>query len=170
MANKYFFDKRVMKRGGLKYLIIFLISFLPLILFNVFIGKYIVERWLVILLDCVLLLVFVVIGNAIANRIYDKKDRKLEARIKAREEMNERKRQILEDSYNRKRIEKQKLKKEKEEAENKSSAIEIKNSNIVIDDNAYDEGSIIIKRTKKKSANTKNCVGAKDEKDSKQDK
>lgn len=123
MANRYFFDKRVMKRGWLKYFIIFLISALPMVLFNIFVGKYISERWLIILLDCVILLVFVAIGNAIANRIYDKKDRKLEARIRARDEMNERKRQILEDSYNLKRIEKQKLKAEKLKAQESEAKI-----------------------------------------------
>ena len=139
MANRYFFDKRDMKRGGFKYLVIFLIAFVPTVLFNVFAGKYIEQRWLRILLDCVILLVFVAVGNAIARRIYEKKDRELEARIKAREEMNERKRQILADSYNLKRIEKQKLKAEKaEEKKNADTNIdisEVKESDIVLVEN-----------------------------------
>ena len=113
MANRYFFDKRDMKRGGFKYLIIFLIAFVPAILFNIFVGKYIEQRWLIILIDCVLILAIVAIGNHVAYRIFNKKDRILEAKIKAREEMEERKRQILEESYNLKRLEKQRQKQEK---------------------------------------------------------
>lgn len=106
MANRYFFDKRDMKRGFAKYGIIFLISFVPILLFNIFVGRYLKADWLIVLLDCVFLLVFVVIGNHIANKIFEKKDKKLEARRKAREEMNARKKQILEDSYKRIREEK----------------------------------------------------------------
>lgn len=113
MANRYFFDKRDMKRGFAKYGIIFLISFVPILLFNIFVGGYLKAEWLVVLLDCVFLLVFVVIGNHIANKIFERKDKKLEARRKAREEMNARKKQILEDSYKRIREEK-KVKKEKQ--------------------------------------------------------
>lgn len=117
MANRYFFDKRDMKRGFAKYGIIFLISFLPILLFNIFVGGYLNADWLVVLLDCVFLLVFVVIGNRIANKIFEKKDKKLEARRKAREEMSARKKQILEDSYKRIREEK-KAKKEKVDGAN----------------------------------------------------
>ena len=134
MANRYFFDKRDMKRGGLKYLIIFAIAFVPTILFNLFVGKYIEQRWLIILLDCVIILLFVAVGNYLASRIYSKKERELEAKIKYREEIAERKRQILADSYNLKRIEKQRAKQEKlkqvEKKEVKEDSINIDSSNV----------------------------------------
>ena len=79
-------------------------------MFNIFVGKYIPQRWLRVLLDSVILLVFVVIGNIIANKIFERKENRLNAIRNAREEMNERKRQILADSYSAKRLEKQKLK------------------------------------------------------------
>ena len=55
---------------------------MPTILFNVFVGKYIEQRWLIILLDCVIILLFVAVGNYLASRIYSKKERELEAQIK----------------------------------------------------------------------------------------
>ena len=115
MRSRYFFDKRDMKRGFAKYGIIFLISFIPLVLFNIFAYTYINIRWLIVLLDCIILLVFVVIGNRIAKKIFDKKDAKLAAKQKAREEMRKRKNQILEDSYKRIREEKKKAKETKTE-------------------------------------------------------
>ena len=113
MRSRYFFDKRDMKRGFAKYGIIFLISFIPLILFNIFAYTYINIRWLIVLLDCIILLVFVVIGNHIAKKIFDRKDAKLAAKQKARQEMQKRKNQILEDSYKRIREEKKKAKETK---------------------------------------------------------
>lgn len=118
-----------MKRGFLKYLIIFLISFIPLVAFNIFAYAYINIRWIIVLLDCILLLVFVVLGNHIANKIFEKKDAKLEAKRKARDEMQKRKKQILEDSYKRIREEK---KKNKEES---------KDDVVVVEDNIGDSKS-----------------------------
>ena len=69
MRDRYFFDKRDWKRRFAKYGIIFLISFIPIVLFNVYCGDLLGKRWLVIFLDCVFLLVFVCIGNIIANKI-----------------------------------------------------------------------------------------------------
>ncbi len=115
MRSRYFFDKRDMKRGFAKYGIIFLISFIPLVLFNVFAYTYINIRWLIVLLDCIILLVFVAIGNHIAKKIFEKKDAKLAAKQKAREEMRKRKNQILEDSYKRIREEKKKAKEQQAE-------------------------------------------------------
>lgn len=99
MSDRYFFDKRVIKRTFGKYAIIFLISFLPLVIFNMLVGRIIKERWLMVTLDTIILLGFVLIGNMIAKRIFEKKDAKLNAKIKEREELKKRKRQILEDSY-----------------------------------------------------------------------
>ena len=116
MRSRYFFDKRDMKRGFAKYGIIFLISFIPLVLFNVFAYTYINIRWVIVLLDCIILLVFVVVGNHIAKKIFEKKDAKLAAKQKARDEMKKRKNQILEDSYKRIREEKKKIKEKQAEA------------------------------------------------------
>lgn len=116
MSNRYFFDKRDWKRRFIKYGIIFLISFVPLVLFNMLLSPYIKERWLIILIDCVILLVFVWIGNMIANKIFERRDARFERLRKEREEQEERKKQILEDSYKRKREEKLNKKKQKEES------------------------------------------------------
>lgn len=121
MSDSYYFDKRKMKRTFGKYGIIFLISFVPIVLFNVFVGKYISQNWLVVFLDCVFLLIFVCIGNMIANKIFERKDAKLEARRKEREELDKRKQQILEDSYKQKRAQKLKLKEEKKNIEEKDT-------------------------------------------------
>lgn len=108
----YFFDKRKRKRSFIKYLIIFSIAFVPAVLFNIYVAKNL-SNWAVILLDVVIILVFVLIGNIIASKIFEKKDRKLEAKIKAREEMQQRKKEILEQSYKAKRDKKLKEKEEK---------------------------------------------------------
>ena len=113
MSDRYFFDKRDWKRRFTKYGVIFLLSFFPLVLFNIYCSDYLKHKWLVILVDCIILLVFVLIGNVIFNRIFDKKDRKLERLRKEREEIEARKQKIMEDSYKKKREEKQKLKSEK---------------------------------------------------------
>ena len=113
MRDSYYFDKRKMKRIFGKYGLIFLISFLPTILLNLYVFNNITQRWLVILFDCIILLVFVWIGNTIANRIFDKRDRKIEKLRKEREELEKKKQEILENSYKKKREEKQATKREK---------------------------------------------------------
>ena len=106
MRDSYYFDKRKMKRIFGKYGIIFLLSFAPVILLNMYAFKNIAERWLVIFIDSVIILIFVVIGNAIATKIFDKKDKELERRQKERRELQEKKKKIMEDSYKRIRDEK----------------------------------------------------------------
>ena len=110
--SEYFFDKRKLKKSLIKYLIIFMISFVPVVLFNIYIGTLIGGRGWVIFIDCVIMLVFVVIGNVIADRIFAKQERRLQARIKERERLQEMKKKILEDSYKAKR-EKKKSNKQK---------------------------------------------------------
>ena len=103
MENKgYFFDKRKTKRSFLKYLIIFAIAFVPVVTINILISESL-DNWLVIFIDTVIILTIALIGNLIANKIYEKKDAKLNAKIKEREIMQKRKQQILEDSYKAKR-------------------------------------------------------------------
>ena len=113
MRDRYFFDKRDWKRRFAKYGIIFLISFIPIVLFNVYCGDLLGKRWLVIFLDCVFLLVFVCIGNIIANKIFDKIDAKYDRLRREREAVEEQKKKIMEDSYKRKRAEKEKQKSDK---------------------------------------------------------
>lgn len=117
MANKsYYFDKRKRKRSFLKYLIIFGIGFLPLVGFNILVSKYL-DYWLVIFLDCVIMLSIALIGNVIAAKIFERKDAKLNAKIREREELQKRKQQILEDSYKAKRKQKQESKVSKEKSQ-----------------------------------------------------
>ena len=121
--SDYLFDKRKRKRAFIKYLIIFLIAFVPVVLFNIYVAKGL-DNWLVIFLDVILLLAFVWVGNMIAKKIFEKKDAKLEAKKKAREEMQKQKQLILEQSYKAKRQKKESLKKNKEnlkEEENETS-------------------------------------------------
>lgn len=117
--DKYFFDKRRRKRNFLKYLCIFLVAFVPVVLFNIYVAKG-MQNWLVILLDCIILLGFAVVGNIIANKYFEKKDAKLEAKIKLRKEMQERKDEILERSYKAKRNSKLEAKANKAKEQEKS--------------------------------------------------
>lgn len=113
--DRYFFDKRDWKRRFFTYIIIALVAFVPLVAFNVVCSKYLNSNALVIFLDCVILLVFVILGNMIAKKIFERKDAKLERLRKEREEIEKRKQQIMKDSYARKREEKQAKKNQKEE-------------------------------------------------------
>lgn len=112
----YFFDKRKRKRSSLKYLVIFLVAFVPVVLFNIYVAKGL-DNWLVILLDVIIILAFVLVGNIIANKIFERKDAKLEARIKEREELQKRKNEILENSYKAKRNKKLEAKNNKTKEE-----------------------------------------------------
>ena len=82
--DRYFFDKRDWKRRFVKYGIIFGISFLPIVLFNIYCSSFFDKRWLLIFVDSVILLVLVVIGNYIADKIFKKKDAELEKKQKER--------------------------------------------------------------------------------------
>lgn len=113
--DRYFFDKRDWKRRFFTYLIIALVAFIPLVAFNVVCSQYLQSNWLIIFLDCVILLVFVILGNVIAKRIFNRKEAKLERLRKEREEIERRKQQIMQDSYAKKREEKQAKKNQKEE-------------------------------------------------------
>lgn len=113
MSNTYYFDKRKRKRKFIKILILFLLGFFPTVIFNIFVGKYITKDWLIIFLDCVILLAIILPFGKVIDKYYEKKDEKLNKKIQARNEMEERKKQILEDSYKRKRQEKEKMKIEK---------------------------------------------------------
>ena len=145
MRDRYFFDKRDWKRRFTKYGLIFLISFVPVVLFNVYCGDMLGKRWLVIFLDCVFLLVFVCIGNAIANKIFEKKDAKLERLRKEREALDAQKKQIMEDSYKRKRAEK-----EKQKAENLKAKDSVE---VVVDDK--EESKEELKSSKKAASRRK---------------
>lgn len=116
-TNRYRFDKRVRKRKFLKYFFVFFVAFFPVVAFNVLVSKYL-SNGLVIFLDCVIMLAIVLPLSYLVDRHYAKKDAKLEAKIKEREELNKKKKQILEDSYSRIRKEKaDKKTKEKSEKE-----------------------------------------------------
>ena len=98
MSKEYLFDKRKRKRAFIKYLIIFLIGFVPIVIFNVYVGKYL-SNGLVIFLDCIFLLIIVLIGNLVAKKYYEKKDKRLEQKMKERENLKYKKELILNKSY-----------------------------------------------------------------------
>ena len=112
-SYEYKFDKRKRKKIFLKYFILFVIAFVPVVGLNILIGSHL-DRWLVIFIDCVVMLAIIIPGNILASRILDKKDRQLKAKIKEREELQKRKQQILEDSYKAKRDKKIKEKSEED--------------------------------------------------------
>ena len=111
--NGYIFDKRKRKRQFIKILILFFIGFIPTVIFNILVSRYITKDWLIILLDCIIIVAIVLPFNKLLDNHYAKKDENLSKKVKARQEMEERKKQILEDSYKRKRQEKEKAKQEK---------------------------------------------------------
>jgi undecaprenyl pyrophosphate phosphatase UppP len=106
--SEYLFDKRKVKRLVFKYLVIFIVALIPTMAFNFLVGNKINNYALMVFLDCVIMLVIVIIGKILMEKYFDKKDRKLQARIKEREDLQKMKKQILEDSYKRKREQKTK--------------------------------------------------------------
>ena len=145
MRSEYFFDKRTWKRGFIKYGVIFLISFLPIVLFNIYVGPSLGREWLVILLDSVLLLACVAIGSHIANKIFAKNDEKLDKRRKEREYIRARSQEILDASYKSKR----KAKEVKKQNANKSQEEIV----IEVDDKKVLE---VQEKTKSPKTNTNN--------------
>lgn len=145
MADRYFFDKRDWKRRFIKYGIIFGISFLPIVLFNIYCSRFFDKRWLLIFVDSVILLVLVVIGNYFANKIYDKKDAELEKRQKERKILQEKKKKIMEDSY----------KKIREEKANKKASKQNVKDEIVVDSTDDDINNVDKKKTTKETKTTK---------------
>lgn len=110
MSNTYYFDKRKRKRKFAKILILFFLGFIPTVLFNMFVGKFLNKDWLIIFLDCVILLAIILPFSKLIDRHYEKKDNELAKKVKARQELEEQKKKILEDSYKKKRQEKAKKK------------------------------------------------------------
>ena len=106
--SEYLFDKRKVKRLVFKYLVIFIVALIPTMAFNFLVGNKINNYAVMVFLDCVIMLVIVIIGKILMEKYFDKKDRKLQARIKEREDFQKMKKQILEDSYKRKREQKTK--------------------------------------------------------------
>ena len=147
MADRYFFDKRDWKRRFIKYGIIFAISFLPIVMFNLYCSKYFEKRWLLIFVDSVMLLVFVVVGNYLANKVFEKKDAELEKRQKERRELQAKKQKIMEDSYKKIRAEKEQKKKQQSEV-----VIEVTDN---VEENKEVKEKKTTSTTKKKTNNTK---------------
>ena len=116
-SDRYFFDKRDWKRRIIKYIVSIAISFVPTLLFNIYVGNKLGSDWLVILIDCVILLIVFAITNLLLNRYFEKRDDKMARIRKEREELEARKKKILEDSYKKKRLEKERSKKEKLESD-----------------------------------------------------
>lgn len=108
--SEYLFDKRKVKRLIFKYVIIFIVALIPTMAFNFLMSDKINNYAIMVFLDCVIMLVVVIIGKILMEKYFDKKDRKLQAKIKEREDLQKMKKQILEDSYKRKREQKTKEK------------------------------------------------------------
>lgn len=108
--SEYLFDKRKVKRLIFKYVIIFIVALIPTMAFNFLMSDKINNYAIMVFLDCVIMLVIVIIGKILMEKYFDKKDRKLQAKIKEREDLQKMKKQILEDSYKRKREQKTKEK------------------------------------------------------------
>jgi mannitol-specific phosphotransferase system IIBC component len=113
VRDRYFFDKRDWKRRLIKYIVCIAVSFIPTVLFNVYVGNKLGANWLVIMIDCAFILVVFLVSNLLLDRYFAKKDDKLARIRKEREELDARKKQILEDSYKQKRLEKERIKQEK---------------------------------------------------------
>ena len=139
--SEYYFDKRKWKRIFIKYGLIFLISFIPIVLFNIYVGPLLGQEWIIVLLDTVLLLVCVAIGNHLANLIFAKKDAELAKKRRDREYIRAQSQAILEASYKKKRQEKLEKKQSAKEAEDV----------VVIDDTAADNASNIEEKPKTKN-------------------
>ena len=150
MADKYFFDKREWKKKFIKYGVIFGISFLPIVLFNIYCSQYFNKRWLLIFVDCVLILICFVIGNYFANKIIEKKELKLERRQKERRVLQEQKKKIMEDSYKKIRAEKANKKL------NKSKSSDEVIVEVVEDDCKIDELSKVSNSKSSSNKSTKN--------------
>jgi len=112
MSNTYYFDKRKRKRKFAKISILFVLGFIPTVIFNIFVGKYLDKQWLIIFLDCVILLAIILPMGKLIDKYFEKKDNELAKKVKARQELEEQKKKILEDSYKKKRQEKAKKKTE----------------------------------------------------------
>lgn len=152
----YYFDKRKWKRIFAKYGIIFLISFVPIVLFNMYVGNILGKEWLVILIDTVLLLVCVVIGNYIANKIFARADEKIAKRRMEREYVNARSRAILEESYKKKRQEKLEKKKSREDTPADVIEVEETDTTIAKEDTAnHDNKTNNVPKTTKSSNKSK---------------
>ncbi len=134
MGSEYYFDKRKWKRIFIKYGLIFLISFVPIVLFNVYVGPSLGREWLVILIDTAVLLVCVIIGSHIANSIFAKNDAKLEKKRREREYVRARSQAILEESYKKKRQAKADSKKNKNDIVIEVEEKETENDTVTTED------------------------------------
>lgn len=77
MEDRYFFDKRVMKKILLKYGIMFLCVFPVLVLINYFLNK-VVEYWVTIIIDVTFILLVLFAVQLIENKIKENKENKEE--------------------------------------------------------------------------------------------
>lgn len=72
MEERYFFDKRVMKKILIKYGIIFACLFPVLIVLNYFLNQ-VLNFWITVVIDCVVVLFVLFIIEAIINKIKEAK-------------------------------------------------------------------------------------------------
>lgn len=92
MDDRYFFDKRVMKKAFIKYGLIFLFAIPVLVVANYFLNQAIKNMWLVVLIDIVItfaiLLIFQLIINAIKQyEINHPKQEKVKSKKKDKDQI-----------------------------------------------------------------------------------
>lgn len=97
MEDRYFFDKRVMKKLLIKYGIMFLCLFPVLIVVNYFLNQ-VLDFWVTIIIDVTLILLVVFVVELILNKIKQKKENEEQIKddriIKRAEEIKKRKQNI----------------------------------------------------------------------------
>lgn len=97
MEDRYFFDKRVMKKLLIKYGIMFLCLFPVLIVVNYFLNQ-VLDFWVTIIIDVTLILLVVFVVELILNKIKQKKENEEQIKddriIKKAEEIKKRKQNI----------------------------------------------------------------------------
>ncbi len=69
MDDRYFFDKRVMKKAFKKYGLIFLFAIPILVVVNYFLNKAIKNLWLVVLIDVVIVFAIILVFQLIINAL-----------------------------------------------------------------------------------------------------
>ena len=141
--DTYLFDKRVMKKNVTKFLLSCLAAFPILLVFNILTSD-LFEFWVSVILDSVILLVFVLAGNSIADKAFDKAKRK-RARIRGEHDLlvdrkqkaieeSKKKQEAMQNSYKKIREEKQMKKaqaleeKEKQTKQNAESIDKVEDS------------------------------------------
>ena len=91
--DRYFFDKRVIKKGLIKYGIMFVIALPILIVLNIYVFDKL-SFWGATLLDCVVLLAVVAVCLVVYNKIEARKAQKEQEEIERQKQLNKARRKV----------------------------------------------------------------------------